>query len=84
MMAIGLALEMSIRIVVLMIDVLLRKKEKTRKFGLEDPKFDGYLSPHVFSNWLNDMKCYFDCYEMSDMHKIQFAKMRLVGLANIY
>ena len=46
-MAIGLALEITMRIAMLMIGVLLRKKI-TRKFRLEDLKFDGYSDPHVF------------------------------------
>lgn len=30
-------------------------------------------------NWLVNMECYFDCYEMYDGIKIQFAKRRLVA-----
>ena len=41
-----------------------------REFGLEDPKFDCYSDPRVFSDWLADIECYCDCYEMHDMHKI--------------
>ena len=38
------------------------KKEKIMcKFGLEDLKFDGYLNFRIFSDWLADMGCYFDC-----------------------
>ena len=56
----------------------------TRKFGLEHPKFDCYPDPHVFSDWLADMECYFDCYKMFDVLKIRFARMRLVESAKIY
>ena len=54
---------------VLMIGVSLRK-EITHKFRFEEPKFYGYLDPHAFSNWLADIECYFDNYEMSDLSKI--------------
>jgi len=68
---------------VLMIGVSLRK-EITHKFRFEEPKFYGYLDPHAFSNWLADIECYFDNYEMSDLSKIRFVELRLVGLAKFY
>jgi len=40
-----------------------RKKKIARRFKLEDPKFDGYSDLRVFSDWLGNMKCYFDWYE---------------------
>ena len=47
------------------------KKEKiTHKFGLAYSKFDGYPDLHVFNDWLANMECYCDCYEMSSVHKI--------------
>ena len=61
-----------------------KKEDITRKFRLEDPKFDGYPDLHVFSDWLADMECYFDCYEMFDVGKIRFDRMSLVGLTGIY
>ena len=39
---------------------------------------------HTFSSWLADIECYFDNYEMSDLSKIRFAELRLVGLAKFY
>jgi len=52
-------------------DWRITKKEKiTRKFRFEEPKFYGYSDPHAFSNWLVNIECYFDNYEMSDLSKI--------------
>jgi len=34
-----------------------RKEKIARRFKLEDPKFDGYCDPNIFSNWLTNMKC---------------------------
>jgi len=41
-------------------DWLAKKDKIACKFKLEDPKFDGYYNLSVFSDWLADMKCYFD------------------------
>ena len=49
-------------------DCRAAKKEKImRNFRLEDPKFDDYHDLRVFSDWLADMECYFDYYEISDV-----------------
>ena len=83
LIAIGLALDMTENSRAY--DWHASKKEKiTRQFGLKDPKVDGYHDPRAFSAWLADMKCYFGCYEMSDMHKIRFVRMKLVGPVRIY
>ena len=37
-----------------------RKEKMACRFKLEDPKFDGYYDPSVFSDWLANMECYFD------------------------
>ena len=60
------------------------KEEITRKIRLENPKIDGYPNSRVFSEWLADIECYCGCYEMSDMRKIRFAWMKLVGSVMIY
>ena len=67
----------------LMFGVLLRK-EITCKFRLADPKFDGYLDFRVFSDWLADMECHFNCYKMFVVRKIRFVRVRLLGLSKIY
>ena len=54
------------------------------KFRSVDLNFDSYCESSIFSDWLADMKCYFDCYEMPDVSKIQFAGIRLVKPARIY
>jgi len=37
-----------------------QKDEIVCSFKLEDAKFDSYCDPSVFSDWLADMKYYFD------------------------
>lgn len=37
--------------------------------------FDGVLDTHVFSNWLSNMECCFNCYEMSKKRSIRFIQM---------
>ena len=49
---------------------IIKKDEIMRRFRLEEPKFYGYPDPHAFSNWLDDIECYFDNCEMSDLSKI--------------
>ena len=68
----------------LMTCVSLKKEKLTRKLRFEEPKFYGYPDPHAFSNWVADIECYFDNYEMSDLSKIRFAELRLVGPAKFY
>ena len=77
-MNIGLALEVTKRIVLRTIGVPLRKVI-TRKFRLEYPNFDDYPDPRVFSEWLVDIECYCHCYRMSDVCKVRFTRLRLVG-----
>ena len=55
-----------------------------RRFKLENPKFDGYCDPSVFSDWIVDMECYFDWYRFSDATKLLFAKKKLIGSAISY
>jgi len=50
MITIGLALEMTMRMDVLMTCVSLKKEKLTRKLRFEEPKFYGYPDPHAFSN----------------------------------
>ena len=38
-----------------------KKEEIMCKFRLEDSKLDDYSDPRVFSDWLADVECYFDC-----------------------
>lgn len=57
MITIGLALEITMRMTMLIIGVSLRK-EITWKFRFEEPKFYSYPEPHAFSNWIADVECY--------------------------
>ena len=46
---------------------LAKKDEIMLKFRFEEPKFYSYPDPHTYSNWLADIECYFDNYEMFDL-----------------
>jgi len=42
------------------------------------PSFDGKIDATTFFDWLVAMEDYFDRYEMSDIERVQFAKIKLV------
>ena len=61
------------------------KKEKIAcKVKLENSKFDGYCSPSVFCDWLTDIECYLNWYELFDAARVLFAKKKLVVSARSY
>jgi len=39
--------------------------------------FDGRHDPNAFVDWL-DLQDYFEFYGMTDIHRVHFAKMKLV------
>jgi len=41
--------------------------------------FDGKMDTTSFSDWLVSMEDYFDWYEMFDVERVQFAKIKVVG-----
>jgi len=43
--------------------------------------FDDIFNSEIFSDWIADLDYYFDWYKFTKESKIQFAKMRLTGLA---
>ena len=53
----------------------------TRKVKVDVASFDGKIDATTFSDWLVAMENYFDWYEMFDVERVQFAKMKLVGPA---
>ena len=65
-------------------DWRVRKEKIARRFKLEDPKFDGFYDPSVFSDWLANMECYFDWYGFFKATKVLFARRKLVVSARIY
>jgi len=48
---------------------------------VDEPSFDGKIDATTFSNWIVAMEDYFDWYEMSDIERVLFAKMKLIGPA---
>ena len=61
-----------------------RKEEIACIFKLEDPKFDNYCDPSVYSDWLTNMEYYFDWYGFPDAARVVFARRKLVWSARIY
>jgi len=53
----------------------------TRKVKVDVPSFDGKIDAATFSDWIVAMEDYFNWYEMSDIERVRFAKMKLVGPA---
>ena len=61
------------------------KKEKIAcKVKLENPNFDGYYSPSVFCDWLTDIECYLNWYELFDAARVLFARRKLVSSVRSY
>lgn len=50
----------------------------------EVPDYEGRDDPMVFSNWLVSIEEYFDCYDWTGDQNARFAKMKLVGLAQLW
>ena len=51
---------------------------------VEAPTFDGCLDPWVFTNWLHQMEHFFEWYNWAKNKKVRFAKMKLIGRAQLY
>ena len=45
------------------------------------PSFDGKIDATTFSDWIVAMEDYFDWYKKSDIERVRFAKMKLIGPA---
>ena len=56
----------------------------TRKVKVDVPDFDGIYDPNAFVDWLDRLKDYFEFYGMTNIHRLQFAKMKFVGFAKKY
>jgi len=51
---------------------------------IEESTFDGFPSPQAFSDWLANLDYYFDRYRISEVCRVRFARMRLMGSARTY
>ena len=48
-----------------------------KKINIEVPDFEGKLDhPTIFSDWLDSIEEYFDWYDMLDVQRVRFAKMK--------
>ena len=55
-----------------------------RGVKVEAPTFDGCLDPWVFTDWLRQMEHFFEWYNWAENKKVRFAKMKLIGRAQLY
>ena len=58
--------------------------DKMSKEKIEAPTFDGCLNPWVFIDWLRQMEKFFDCYHWAKNKKVRYARMKLIGKANLF
>uniref|UniRef100_A0A2N9G4P9 Reverse transcriptase n=1 Tax=Fagus sylvatica TaxID=28930 RepID=A0A2N9G4P9_FAGSY len=58
--------------------------EGMRGVKVEAPTFDGCLDPWVFTDWLRQMEHFFEWYNWAENKKVRFAKMKLIGRAQLY
>ena len=54
------------------------------KEKIEAPTFDGCLDPWVFTDWLRQMDKFFDYYHWAENKKVRYARMKLVGRADLF
>lgn len=54
------------------------------KVKVDAQSFDGKLDPKAFLDWIVWIKYYFNRYNMKDMQRISFIKMKLEGMAKQY
>ena len=58
--------------------------DRMSKEKIEAPTFDGCLNPWVFIDWLHQMEKFFDCYHWAKNKKVRYARMKLIGKANLF
>jgi hypothetical protein len=46
--------------------------------------FYGRHDPSIFDRWINDMDNFFDWYNLYDNKRVRFAKIQLIGEAQLY
>ena len=54
------------------------------KEKIEAPTFDGYLDLWVFTDWLRQMEKFFDYYHWAENKKVRYARMKLIGRADLF
>ena len=58
--------------------------DRMSKEKIEAPTFDGYLDPWVFIDWLCQMEKFFDYYLWVENKKVRYARMKLIGRADLF
>ena len=55
-----------------------------RTVRADPPTFDGSWDPRVYLDWEANMDRYYEWFEMTDLRRVCFAKMKLLGQAQTY
>ena len=63
---------------------VVRGEKVQRESMVATPNFDGIYDPREFCDWIAHLDYYFDFYEFSDAHIVQFAKGKLKVLVIDY
>ena len=58
--------------------------DRMSKEKIEAPTFDGYLDLWVFTDWLRQMEKFFDYYHWAENKKVRYAKIKLIGRADLF
>ena len=58
--------------------------DRMSKEKIEAPTFDGCLNPWVFTDWLCQMEKFFDYYHWVENKKVRYARMKLIGRADLF
>jgi len=56
----------------------------TKAVRVDPPSYDGLGEPQVFLDWVMEIECYFEWHNLNDMHRVQVARMKLLGRAKIF
>ena len=55
------------------------KGTSQKKVKVSALEFDGRMDPNAFSDWLVAIEEYFDWYEMIDIERVRFAKLKFIN-----
>ncbi|KAL4627579.1 hypothetical protein ACB092_05G175600 [Castanea dentata] len=58
--------------------------DRMSKERIEAPTFDGCLDLWVFTDWLRQMEKFFDYYHWAENRKVRYARMKLIGRADLF
>ena len=58
--------------------------DRMSKETIEAPTFNGCLDPWVFTDWLRQMDKFFDYYRWAVNKRVRYARMKLIGRADLF